>query len=58
MEPPRHLGAVTAVDVHAASSPTQQEARAAAWLESAWTAWEDHHPTVRTWAAIMQEARL
>lgn len=57
LEPPSDLGAVTIADIHAASSQILQEARATAWLQSAWTAWEDHHPTVRTWTAIMQEAR-
>ncbi len=57
LPPPSDLGAVTVADVHAESSPTEQEARATAWLKSAWAAWRDHHPTVGTWAAIMQEAR-
>ena len=56
LEPPRHLGAVSVADVHAARTPAEQERRADAWLESAWAAWSAHHPTVRTWAATMQEA--
>ena len=56
LEPPHHLGAVTVADVHAARTPAEQESRADAWLESAWTAWSDHHPIVRTWAATTQEA--
>lgn len=56
LAPPRDRGAVTVVDVHAASSQTEQEApvHIRAWLESAWAAWKDHHATVRTWAAILQ----
>ncbi len=57
LEAPSDRGAVTVADVHAASSQTQQETQAEAWLESAWAAWEDHHPTVRTWAAILQETQ-
>ena len=56
LPPPRDLSAVTVADVHAASSAAQQDALATAWLESAWAAWEDHHSTVRTWVAILQEA--
>ena len=57
LQPPSDRGAVTVADVHAAPSHTQQETPAKAWLEAAWAAWEDHHPTVRTWAAILREAR-
>ena len=56
LAPPRHLGAVTAVDVHAVPGPAR-DVRAAAWLEATWNAWADHHPTIRSWAAIVNEGR-
>lgn len=54
LTPPHTLGAVTVVDVQAAPTPSQQQAGATAWLESAWAAWAEHHETVRTWAGAMQ----
>lgn len=57
LEPPSDRGAVTVTDVYAASGDKQQEIQGKAWLESAWAAWADHHPHIRTWAAILREAR-
>jgi hypothetical protein len=57
LTPPHDLGAVTVVDVHAATTLAEREASASAWLEAAWGAWEEHHPVIRAWAAVMQVAR-
>jgi len=54
LPPPPQPGAVTAVHVHAALTPSEQDQRARAWLESAWTAWAPHHETVRDWTKTLQ----
>lgn len=53
---PAHLGAVTVVDVHAASATGDPEAHLAAvrrWADAVWAAWAAHHAEVRRWAALL-----
>ena len=45
--PPASLGAVTIVDVHAASTPEEHVAAVRAWSESAWDAWDGAYDSIR-----------
>jgi hypothetical protein len=49
LTPPTSLGVVTIADVAGAVTPLQHEDRVRAWAESAWSAWAEHHTTVRGW---------
>jgi hypothetical protein len=49
LEPPRPNGTLTVLDVLAATSSAQHEARVRAWAENVWRAWTPHHATVRSW---------
>jgi hypothetical protein len=49
LAPPASMGAVTVADVAAAGRGRHDDS-VRAWAESAWSAWSDHHPTVRSWA--------
>lgn len=51
LTPPRSLGDITVVDVRAAASADEHRARVHAWAQSAWSAWAEHHDTVRVWVA-------
>jgi hypothetical protein len=51
LTPPRSLGDVTVVDVAAASTVSAHVRAVRAWAESAWSAWAEHHETVRSWLA-------
>ena len=50
LEPPPSLGAVTILDVRAATDAPDRHRRARLWAESVWQAWEPHHTKVRAWA--------
>jgi hypothetical protein len=52
LPPPTSLGAITVSDVVAATEPVEHEKRVRAWAESAWSAWAEHHATVRAWAPV------
>jgi Family of unknown function (DUF5946) len=49
LTPPKSLGAVTVSDVADVATPLEHEKRVRAWAEAAWSAWADHHATVRAW---------
>ena len=49
LPPPTQLGAITVADVAAVATPVQHEERVRAWAEAAWSAWAQHHATVRGW---------
>ena len=49
LTPPVSLGAVTVSDVASPATASQHEERVRAWAEAAWSAWEQHHATVRGW---------
>jgi Family of unknown function (DUF5946) len=49
LEPPRPNGQITVVDVLEAGSAAEHERRVEAWARNVWTAWEQHHITVRAW---------
>ena len=49
LEPPSTLGVVTVRDLAGLDTPPQHEAGVRAWAESAWSAWAEHHETVRRW---------
>lgn len=53
LEPPASTGRVTVRDVHDAASAQEHEQRVMSWAESAWQAWERHHPTVQNWVAAL-----
>jgi hypothetical protein len=50
LTPPPSLGVVTVSDVAGAATPLQHEERVRAWAQAAWSAWAEHHATVRGWA--------
>ncbi|MDQ3612355.1 MAG: hypothetical protein M4D85_12280 [Actinomycetota bacterium] len=56
LRPPADLGAITAVDVHAANLADRSD-RLQAWTVSAWSSWSAHHDTVRRWAAAASQDR-
>ena len=49
LPPPASLGEVTVADVAGAAAVDQHEERVRAWATSAWSAWAEHHATVRSW---------
>ena len=53
LTPPRSRGTLTVVDVHGAASTDEHRERVHAWAHSAWSAWADHHDTVRSWIACL-----
>jgi hypothetical protein len=50
LTPPSSLGQVTVVDIATAVSATEHDQQVRAWAESAWSAWAEHHDTIRRWA--------
>ncbi len=50
LSPPAELGGITAAQVQAAPDPDQLADQLHAWAQECWTAWAEHHRTVRTWA--------
>ncbi len=50
LTPPAELGGITVAQVRAAA-PDQLADELHAWAQACWTAWAQHHRTVRTWAA-------
>ncbi len=48
-DPPRPLGVLTILDIHAAALP-ERTAATTAWARSVWDAWTPHHPAVHHWA--------
>jgi hypothetical protein len=50
LEPPEHLGTVTAVHVHRGGSPDEHRAAVHGWAESVWAAWRPHRLAVVTMA--------
>jgi hypothetical protein len=55
LPPPTSLGAVTVADVAEVATPFEHEERVRAWAEAAWSAWAEHHATVRSWAPAWNE---
>jgi hypothetical protein len=49
LTPPSSMGEITVVDVAPESTPAGHAQAVRAWAESAWSAWADHHATVRSW---------
>jgi hypothetical protein len=47
LTPPTSLGVVTVSDVAGAATPRDHKERVRLWAESAWSAWAEHHATVR-----------
>ena len=52
LTPPEPLGEVTVADVAGVASPHEHAERVRAWAESAWSAWSEHHATVRSWVPV------
>ena len=50
LRPPASLGAVTVADVAGTTTPHDHEEKVRAWAEAAWSAWTEHHATIRAWA--------
>ena len=53
LTPPRSLRQLTVVDVKAATSADEHREKVHAWAQSAWSAWAEHHDTIRTWTALV-----
>ncbi len=53
LTPPRSLGELTVVDVKVATSADEHREKVHAWAQSAWSAWAEHHDTIRTWTALV-----
>jgi hypothetical protein len=49
LTPPASLGPVTVSDVAGIATPHQHAERVRAWAQAAWSAWAEHHATVRRW---------
>lgn len=49
LEPPASLGDVTIVDVAASATAEQHRGKVKEWAESVWSAWAEHHDTIRGW---------
>ena len=54
LEPPADPGALTIVDVHAATDLTEHEEGVRRWAASVWSAWAPHHAQIRKWARMTQ----
>jgi hypothetical protein len=55
LTPPPSLGTVTVLDVAAVTTAVQHEEKVRAWAQAAWSAWAEHHATVRGWVPIESE---
>ena len=49
LTPPPSLGSVTVADVVPMSTPSEHQKEVRTWARSAWSAWAEHHETVRRW---------
>jgi hypothetical protein len=54
LAPPRRRGDLTCADIPVSGTPDQVRTAALAWARTAWTAWSDHHETVREWLTTAQ----
>ena len=54
LDPPTGRGATTIVDVAGAGEDIDRVFRR--WADDCWTAWHDHHPTVREWADTVAQS--
>jgi hypothetical protein len=52
LAPPTSLGAITVCDALPAKTPHEHAEKVRAWAASAWSAWAEHHATVRAWALV------
>lgn len=49
LEPPVFKGSITVADFAEAMPVDEHKALLRQWAESAWTAWSEHHETIRLW---------
>lgn len=49
LPPPSSMGSMTVVNVRVACDAESHAARVRAWAEAAWSAWSQHHQTIRSW---------
>ena len=49
LEPPSMLGTLSVLDVLGAVSIEEHNQRVERWARSVWSAWKEHHGTVKTW---------
>jgi hypothetical protein len=49
LAPPGERGRITVIDVHRAGSAAEHAEIVQAWAKSVWSAWSEHHATIRTW---------
>ncbi|MBI3549238.1 MAG: hypothetical protein HY078_09380 [Elusimicrobia bacterium] len=57
LEPPKHLGRVTVLDIHAAKNAETHCRRVAAWADDVWSAWKIHHAYIRSLAQKFVDRR-
>lgn len=53
LTPPPSLGLLTVRHPLAATTPEEHAQRVEEWARSVWTAWAEHHATVRAWCSKM-----
>lgn len=49
LTPPASMGSLTVADVHLAGDADEHARLVWQWAESAWSAWSEHHATIRGW---------
>ncbi|HEX4039426.1 MAG TPA: DUF5946 family protein [Acidobacteriaceae bacterium] len=54
LTPPSTLGSLTVRHPLAAAIPEEHAERVEQWAHAVWTAWAEHHPTVRRWCAAIE----
>lgn len=54
LPPPAERGEVTVADLVDVNSVPDHRETVWSWARSAWAAWEEHHETVREWAAMIR----
>lgn len=50
LTPPRTLGTVTVADVNVSGDQSAYQLTIERWAGTVWTAWTEHHGTIRRWA--------
>lgn len=53
LTPPADPGSLTVLHPFAATSPEEHADRVEEWARCVWSAWSEHHPTVRRWCAAL-----
>lgn len=54
IEPPSSMGRLTVLDVQRASDADEHVSAVREWAASAWSAWSEHHASVRNWLSRLE----